>query len=377
MKIPHTEDVYEVKMRKNANVITSKQLIFIIVSSTVGVGILTLADSAGEVAQQDAWISVAMGALLPLVGLVAIVLNCSKFPGLTLAEYSERILGKWLGKLISLVFVFYTIVTAAIITSTFVHMLKIYLFPATPRWALVVLILSVITYWGSKDARVLGRVNELMFYEAIIVFLSLVLAFPNIDLTFYQPIGHAGISNILIAASKTIFAYTGMELLLVFYHMVQNKKETVKAGLTAITIVLFIYLGITITALGVFGPFVIGKVRFSLMVLLKTYTAPLIERTEFFFVIFYVFVAFRPIGNYYFASRYTAEKMLGLNAPGLITIVIFPIALAVASYPDSFEQTVAISSQIGIVGLVFLIIVPLLLWFISLIRGIDGEKDQT
>lgn len=363
-------------MNDKSYVITSKQLTYIIVGATIGVGLLTLPDTVGREAKQDTWMAVGIGALLPLAGLFSITLMASRMPNLTLAEYAERVLGKWLGKLLTLFFIFYTIAYAALVARIFVNVLKIYLFPNTPAWALVGLILALAAYLASKDVRVLGRVNELIFWEAEVLFFSLLMAIPNIDFTFYRPVGDVGLINILKGGYQATFAFLGMEILLVVYPLVQRKKDVFRAGVAAIGIVCAIYFAVVLTTLGVFGPDVIGKIRFSLMVLLKTYEAPLIERAEFFFIVFYVFIAFQPVATMYFAGRFTTEKFLGLQSPGRVTLALFPVILGVALLPQSFEGAIAFSSRLSMLGFVFLIIVPLVLWAVAGLRGIGGGKGD-
>lgn len=363
-------------MENKAYVITSKQLIYIIVGATIGVGMLTLPDTVGREAKQDTWMAVGVGALLPLTGLLMISLMASRLPNLTLAEYAERVLGKWLGKLLTMVFIFYSIAYAALVARIFVNILKIYLFPITPLWALGGLILAPAAYLASKDIRVLGRVNELMFWESLVLFFSLLMAIPNIDVTFYRPIGETGLMDILQGAYKATFAFLGMEVLLVVYPLVQRKKDILKAGATAIGIVSFYYFAVVLTTLGVFGPDVIGKIRFALMVLLKTYEAPLIERAEFFFIVFYIFIAFQPVATLYFSCRFTTEKFLGVKSPGWVTLGLFPFILFVLMLPPNFETALAFSSKLSLLGFVFLILIPLFLWGVAVVRGIGGDKEN-
>jgi hypothetical protein len=215
-----------------------------------------------------------------------------------------------------------------------------------------------------------------MVYESTLLFVLLLLALPNIDITFYRPVGEVGLENILKGTAKTIFTILGVEFLLVFYPMVQNKKEFIKAGVIGITVVTVVYLLIYLVTLGAFGPEVLGKIRLSVMVLLKTYIAPILERAEFFFVIFYIFVAFRPIATMYFAGRYTLEKIIGVQSPGIVTLSLLPLVLAVALYPQNFEHAILISTNIGYIGtIVFLFATPLLLWFIAIIRGISTKEN--
>ncbi|MFZ5643413.1 MAG: GerAB/ArcD/ProY family transporter [Bacillota bacterium] len=361
-------------MKNKKNIITSKQLIFTIIGATIGVGILTLSSNVARESQQDSWISVILGASLPIAGLLAMNLIARRHPDSTFAEYCEKILGKWAGRALSLAFILYALVFASIVARIFVNVLKTYLFPTTPIWALSALILFVSAYLASRDARVLARVNELMFFEALVLFLFLFGALPQMDLTFFQPVGGSGLENILLGAYKTFFSYIGIEILLVIYPLVQNKKEVIKAGMTAVLIIVIIYLLVVFAVIGVFGPDATQKLRFGLMAIQKTYTAPVIERAEFFFIIFWVFVAFRPVANMYFACRYTTEKALGVAAPNTITVILFPLALIVSLIPQNFEQTLNYSTIVAYFGIGFLIVVPFFLLVVEKIRGAFGGK---
>ncbi|MBP8820394.1 MAG: GerAB/ArcD/ProY family transporter, partial [Syntrophomonadaceae bacterium] len=52
--------------------ITSKQLIFIIIGAQIGMGIFSLPRVVGTQAQQDAWLAILLGGLLPLLILIII-----------------------------------------------------------------------------------------------------------------------------------------------------------------------------------------------------------------------------------------------------------------------------------------------------------------
>ncbi|CCO07310.1 GerAB/ArcD/ProY family transporter [Desulforamulus hydrothermalis] len=362
-------------MSNENNLITSKQLIFTIISALIGVGILTLTSTVAREARQDAWISLIIGALVPLLGLFTINLIGSRFPRLTFAEYAEKIIGKWPGKLLALIFVLYTLVFAGIVIRIFVDILKIYFFPLTPVWALGGLIIFVAAYLASQSAQVVVRVNELMFYESLLLIAFAVGAMPQIDITFFQPVGEAGWEQILKGAYKTMFAFLGLEILLVYYPLVQRKNEIIKAGITALGIVFVIYLMIVVTVMGVFGPDVSNLIRFGFMVLIKTYQTPVVERGEFFFIIFWVFVSFRPAANLLFTGRYSLEKILGVKAPAVTTLIMYPFILFACLLPRNFEQVLDYSTYVSFVGMAYMLGVPLLLLIIARWRGLDGDKN--
>lgn len=361
-------------MKNKTNIITSKQMFHFIVGANMGVGILTLAEEVGRKSAQDAWISVAIGALVPLLGLFTIKLIGQRFPNMTLAEYGQRVLGKWPGRLLSLFFVIYALVYASLIAKTFIIILKIYLFPRTPAWALGLLLLLLAGYLASRDARVLGRVNELLLYESLVLFIFLIGALPKVNLSFYQPVGEAGLVNILLGSYQAVFSFLGIEILLVIYPLVQNQREYTKAGISAILFLAITYMLIVMVIIGIFGPAVLTQLRFGMLMLLKTYQFPVIERGEFFFLLFWVFVSFRPVANMYFAARYTVEKMAGINSPGWVTIFLLPVLFIIFIWPQNFEQVISWHKMMGLTGLVFIFVVPLILWVTAALRKIGGKK---
>jgi hypothetical protein len=64
---------------KAGSMITSKQLIFIIVGSQVGIRLVSIPRLTNDYAREDAWLSVILGAVAPLGALLLIELLCGGF----------------------------------------------------------------------------------------------------------------------------------------------------------------------------------------------------------------------------------------------------------------------------------------------------------
>ncbi len=78
----------------------------------------------------------------------------------------------------------------------------------------------------------------------------------------------------------------------------------------------------------------------------------------------------------YFVSRYTMEKIMGVNSPLLMTVLFLPFLLIVILLPQNFEQALSFSSYLGLVGIAFITVIPLGLWAIAMLRGIGGEQGN-
>lgn len=88
--------------------ITTSQAAIIVVNYILGTGILTLPrTSAEKVKTPDIWLTVILGGLIAMMAGVIIVKLSQQFPGKTFYQYSQEIVGKWVGRLISLLVVCY------------------------------------------------------------------------------------------------------------------------------------------------------------------------------------------------------------------------------------------------------------------------------
>src|SRR5207253_755569 len=82
-------------------------------STIIGVGVLALPRFAVEAADTGASLVTFLGFLLACIGLGLITLLGMRFPNKSIVQYSEDILGKWAGRLGSiLIIIFFAILTA-------------------------------------------------------------------------------------------------------------------------------------------------------------------------------------------------------------------------------------------------------------------------
>lgn len=88
--------------------ITTSQAVVIIVNYILGTGILTLPRASVEkVKTPDVWISVILGGILAMVSGVIMVKLSQQFPEKTFYQYSQDIVGKWIGRLLSFLIIGY------------------------------------------------------------------------------------------------------------------------------------------------------------------------------------------------------------------------------------------------------------------------------
>ena len=86
--------------------ITTSQAVVVVINYIVAVGILTLPrTTVDEVRTPDAWIAVILGGLIAMGAGVIIVKLSQQFPDKTFYQYSQELVGKLAGRLLSLLII--------------------------------------------------------------------------------------------------------------------------------------------------------------------------------------------------------------------------------------------------------------------------------
>ena len=115
--LQQTEKPLQVKL--NETKISRRQFFFMIIQTQIGVGILSMPYDLHKVAKQDGWMSLLLGGLLLQIVLVVLWLIARSYPELNFFQIIEKAFTKWIGKFISLAFIFYFILIAVLIVLLF------------------------------------------------------------------------------------------------------------------------------------------------------------------------------------------------------------------------------------------------------------------
>src|SRR5690554_726339 len=169
--------------------ISNRQLWFILfmIRTTVilaNLPVLTLSDS-----RQDAWIS----ALLTLLGSEVFVLLIayldSRFPGVSLIEYSQQLLGKWAGRIISFVLLFLFLEVSLVKLRFYAEVIATGFLPETPMWFITGLMVINAVYCVHLGLETLARASDLLFFIFVFSIISLIIIpLPEIRLNNIQPV---------------------------------------------------------------------------------------------------------------------------------------------------------------------------------------------
>lgn len=359
--------------------ITNRQMVFSLVSILIGISVLGIPRLVAEDAQQDGWIAVILGALPTLPAIILMIYLFRRFPGQNFYQVCSSVLGKYIGKIPIFIYIIYGIFFCSTILRVFADLLSTYTLPKTPRYIKMLLVLAVILYITQGGIKTVARFNELSYFLFLPLYFFLLPPLKNAEWTFLQPFAATPFDKLLSASATTAFAYTGYEYILVLYPFLNNKKPALKSSMQAFAIVVFTYLYVTVLTTVVFGPYSIRRYVWPVIVSLKTVDVPVIERMEFFFILLWVGVAFRPVLNQFFAVSYFASQLFKVKEYRRVTIPIILIIYILALLPPNSVKNFKYSDYVGIAGIIYVIAVPAILVFLAVIfrKGAKANGRKT
>lgn len=345
------------------NEITTKQFIFFIYKTQIGIGILTMPRTLGEAAGTDAWISILFGYVIALAASCLIIHIMSKHPEDTLYDLLPRYFGKWIGNGLSLIFIMYCAIAAglAILSSAFIE--RMWIVPDTSGFLLIVLFMIPVYTVARNGVRVLGRYAEFVYLGTVWMYPLLLFSLKESHWLNLLPIAKDGWGPIVSAIKLTVLPFLGFELAFILYPFLLNKKAAYKGIIIANSISLAVYLLIEILASVFFSSAEVKEYFWPTMILLKRIELPFIERFEIVFLSFYFLVLSMTIIPYLFTAVFGTSQLMGKQDHRVhlrwYTVIFLLIAFF---YNPSYTTLDRLLTAWGQYGIFFAYAFPVCLW---------------
>lgn len=355
------------------------QLAFLVTQAQIGGGLLMLPAKVHSLAQGDAWISVLLGGLMSQLFIVIIWCLNKRFPSYSLYDFLPALLGRFMGRLVQLIYVaFFTLVTSFIIIR-FARTIQNWVLIDTPRWVLIAMMTSLCIYLGRESLRTVSRFFNVVFVCNILVIIIIAFAYFNVNFLYVLPVGQAGLWNIAKGAFGTMDSLAGYEILLICYPFVEGGSTgKLKAVTLANTFTTLFYAYAVFTSLIVFSPPELDLLPQPLLYMVKALSFSVVERPDLYFLsLMMVVVTTTSIGYFIMASRGASHlfRQQGKHRKVVpyTAAVVFIIALVIK---DPF-QIDAIEKILAIAVYLLIFATPLVLLIISVLFKITEARRGT
>lgn len=295
--------------------ITGNQLGYLLFSFVASTIVLTLPGLMAMFAKQDAWISVLPSASTGLLSIWVMIILSKRYPGLTIIQYSQAILGKWLGTCLGLYYIYFWLMSISIITMQHTFFIKTLLLPKSPSiiGSLTLLILCGLAVFMGIE--VIGRCAEFLtplklFFLFPLLFLTIWVADP----AQLKPILGDGIRPVLQGAILPAGAFMNQLFVLGWLlPYLNHPKKALKVSMIAllgISVFIFTIVFISIMVLGTLT----GQLNYSyLSVMQYIGIEGSLERLEAITVMIWVIGSFVKVSMSLFILCLSISQIFGIR----------------------------------------------------------------
>ncbi|MGM1044542.1 MAG: GerAB/ArcD/ProY family transporter [Bacillota bacterium] len=367
-------------MTNNKDQITSGQLVFLIIQTQIGIGLLGLTSRVHEVAKGDGWISVLLAGLLAQLFIVVMWCLSRRFPSLTLYDYLPTLLGKYIGKFIQFAYAAYFMLVCSFIIITFCRTVKDWVLMDTPRWIIIGMMTGVCFYLVRESLQTIARFFVLVFFCNIAVIIIAAYAYVHVNFLYVLPVGQAGIWKITKGAHEAMSSFSGYEMLLICYPFVEGGSVgKFKAATIANIFTAVLYTFAVFTSLIVFSPPEMELLPQPLIYMVKALSFSVFERPDLYFLSLWAVVAATSLMGYMFmASRGIANlfkaKSSHRKAVPYTVALVFVIALILHDplLIDILGKFLSIANYVIVFGIPFVLLMISVLFKVKEARGSTG-----
>lgn len=344
-------------------------MLFIIITSSVLIESPTLLII---IAGRDAWLSVIGGWTLDILLAVVYAYMGIRFSGQNFVQYSITILGKYLGRIVGILFPLFFLLVSIVLMRCTLDIINLAFLPKTPIELILVIGFLIVGYSARKGIEVMGRVSEVL---GPIYFISMILLgvflIPDVKIDYLKPQLEKGIYPFL---TGTIFIVTfyAICIIMAMFIPICNKPENgfiakfIAISMGAITLGIIIVFSIAVFDIKLVN----NIVSPGLMLTRSISIANFFERIEIISMMIGTGTGIMASAYLIWASSLGISQIIGMNSykPLVYPLVLISLIFGLTSFSNNIQKLNFMHYAYPIIGLfveagleIFLFIMALVL----------------
>ena len=328
--------------------------------------------------RQDAWSAVLLGFVLciPFLAIYRTLAVC--FPGKSLIEINHTVLGKWIGSLFSVLYLFFFFTLAILNTRLLGDFVKEYVLPNTPMAISVSLFIFVCCLAARHGAAVIARYGA--FFVILVFFLfalTSVLLIKNMDAENFLPMFAESPADCAKGAFYVAMLPMGEVVVMLMMTPWLSKPDdagkvfrggALIGGVTLLIVVLRIIAVLGVMALHTQSP------NYYVVCLIDVGT--ILTRMEVLYSIILISLLFYKISVLLFAVSSGLGRLLKLDSCRFLvfTMGALTVVFAQSVFPSSMEHMVWLKSTASVYSSLFVAVLPTITIVVAALRGLLRKK---
>ncbi|TEB13280.1 Spore germination protein YndE [Pelotomaculum sp. FP] len=296
-----------------------------------------------------------------------------RYPSQTIIQYSQYILGKWLGRFVGLTYIILFLLIASFATRDYAE-LYLLLLPETPKTAFIAVSLLIAAYASVQGLEVIARAAEVLvpiiFFSIII---GILLNTPNMDLLQLELALDDGWRPAMMDAIIQLpFIGIAVSWLFLFpsLNIKTDARKTLLLSIAILGLVIFLVSITIVSVLGADAP-VVSNYQFF-WVFRQINIANFIQRIEPLFLISWSSTSFLVVTLFYYAASASIKQWLGLKnqLPLILPTGAIIFVLSIILFPSYMELRQFFRlDRFGLIALPIEFGIPLLLLVVDYVRA--------
>ncbi|CRK81278.1 GerAB/ArcD/ProY family transporter [Neobacillus massiliamazoniensis] len=285
--------------------ITSGQLFAIMVLFELGSALVI---GLGMDAKKDAWLAILFGWVGGVIILGIYMYLFLQYPTLPLTGYLQKILGKYIGWFLGLIYIMYFIYLSSRVLRDFGELLISSAYDQTPLFVINSLMIVTIAYVLHKGIEAFVRTGWILFLMMLTLgLLGIILIFISgiADMKNLLPILEKGWKPVLNTAFPLTFTFPFGEMIIftMILPYLNKPQQAVKLGYAAITGSAIVLMVATITNIAVLGVNISSRATFPLLLTIgKVNIMNLLQRLDMMVILTLIIGGFIKISLFYYAA---------------------------------------------------------------------------
>ncbi|WML39708.1 endospore germination permease [Neobacillus sp. OS1-2] len=363
-------------MRKER--ITDKEATCILIIFYIGSSFIL---GVGTGAKNDAWISVLLGVSLSIPIVLVYGRLLSLFPEKGLYDIVDQIFGKVIGKLVAIIYIWYTFHLGALIMRNFGEFINTSAMPETPLFV-PILCLGIVSIVAVRSGiEVIGRISAtslpfLLFIIVVVQFMGI----PQLHFHYIKPILGNGFSPIMKAGFSTFaFPFAESVVLLGAFFSLKTKVSPLKIFLKGTVFAGLLIFFITLRNILILGG-ILPKLYFPAHVAVsRIIIGDFLQRIELTVAVIFIFGVFIKGSICLLVCSIGFAKLFNLHDYRSIVIQngLLMIFFAYTIYDSIFEMRKWAFEIYTYYAFPFQVIIPLLMLVIAEIKVRVDKKQST
>ena len=324
-------------------IINTKQfiwLMFIIITTFVAMQIPSmLIMEAGR----DAWLSVLAAWFLDVMLALVYAYMGIRFPGENFVQYSITILGKYLGRMIGILFPLFFLLVCTIVLRGLSNIVNTVFLPMTPLNVILVSSYVVSALIGRKGIEVIARMTEVLgplFFISIITLCFLVL--PSFHIARLKPQFDEGLAPFLIGTPLMLTSFAVCIIMAMYIPLCNRPENGFLAKFSAVSMGALVVGLITTLSVGIFGiedaQYMYSPgLELAKMINFSNY----LERVEMVWLLILVGSTIVASSSMLWAFGQGIAQIAGLKSyqPLIYPGALLSLVLCIVSFPSSLQHT--------------------------------------